>query len=589
MGYERLEPGDEGQESESRLLVDGGARAEPDGLGDVSDDEGDETPMGAASASNSPSDPQPNSAGPATTDVDPKSTPSTAASSEANPVDSEDADGGPAPQLPAQPDDDQTGDDGDDDSQGGRPDGGAPPVPSATNTGGGTNPPTPDAGPPSIPTPDSAGLQIKSNTSQIQCGAPLTLPSVEVGGSVSITLDIENYGASTLSLSASPALTSADMGEFSITGWPADTIQPGQTTSVTLTFSPHVTGTRTARLAFTSNDPTQPNCVINIRGESQPQFAAQSTGSWSSISSFSEARYDFGAAIQAGAIYIAGGFGRAGANRTELDDVQFAVLQPDGSLGSWTSTTSLPEPRGDHSSFAYAGRLYVAGGVTDWTETRLDSVISAPVLATGQLGNWVSEASLPFPRRSGTVSVYGNHVYLVGGTHDDGTTNQVFKSEFADDGSLGTWTTSAPMLYGHDSPVAVVTNGRLYVLGGSLKGGQGSAEYATIAGDGSLGPWNDAPSAPEVRSCAASFTYGDNSFFFGGNNGSANGAYATGMSAALDATGGLGPWNTLPNGLTNRRSGLEAFVYDSRAYVLGGWNGAQTAYDDVQSAPLVAN
>ena len=47
-----------------------------------------------------------------------------------------------------------------------------------------------------------------------------------------------------------------------------------------------------------------------------------------------------------------------------LNDVQYAPINANGSVGAWTATTSFNTARYGHTSVAYNGYLYVIGG---WT------------------------------------------------------------------------------------------------------------------------------------------------------------------------------------------------------------------------------
>ena len=75
--------------------------------------------------------------------------------------------------------------------------------------------------------------------------------------------------------------------------------------------------------------------------------------------------------IHDGYVYIAGGIDQAAA---PYDDVQFAPLNSNGTLGAWSTTATIPEALYYPSLSGHGEHLYLTGG---YDTGYLDSTIRA--------------------------------------------------------------------------------------------------------------------------------------------------------------------------------------------------------------------
>ena len=100
--------------------------------------------------------------------------------------------------------------------------------------------------------------------------ASLTFGTVTVGGSTSLTAQVQNSGTAPLTVSAIARCASpATSSEF---GWsPAApfTVAAGGSTTVTVTYAPTAAGTDAGCLAFASNDAANPTVNLNVSGTGQ--------------------------------------------------------------------------------------------------------------------------------------------------------------------------------------------------------------------------------------------------------------------------------------------------------------------------------
>lgn len=104
--------------------------------------------------------------------------------------------------------------------------------------------------------------------------ASLAFGTVTVGGSTSLTAQVQNSGTAPLIVSgiarcASPA-TSAEFGWSPAAPF---TVAAGGSTTVTVTYAPTAAGTDTGCLAFSSNDTANPTVNLNVSGTGQAAAA----------------------------------------------------------------------------------------------------------------------------------------------------------------------------------------------------------------------------------------------------------------------------------------------------------------------------
>src|SRR5215472_9105471 len=143
-------------------------------------------------------------------------------------------------------------------------------------------------------------------------------------------------------------------------------------------------------------------------------FAAQTPGStklWSQTSSLPEPLETQAAAVNNGFLYVMGGL----SNGTPTSSVLYAKINSDGTLKPFQETTPLP-----YTLYRYLcgvvnnGFIYAIGGIANGYTT--SSVVYAPILSDGTVGDWLYTTSLPEPLQlQGTVANKG-YLYVMGGS-----------------------------------------------------------------------------------------------------------------------------------------------------------------------------
>ncbi len=206
-----------------------------------------------------------------------------------------------------------------------------------------------------------------------------------------------------------------------------------------------------------------------------------SLGTWQSTTSFNTGRLCHASVVYNGYLYVIQGFYYSAAS--PLTDVQFAQFNADGSLGSWQSTTSFSPARWGHKSIAYNGYVYSMGG-SNWNGSyyTLNDVQYSLINTNGSLNNWQSTTSLnPSLDAFGLVE-YNGYLLITGGIISAGYSNDVKFAMINVNGSLGTWQSTTSFNTPRAGHTSVLYNGYLYVIGGTDNTGNdlNDVQYAKI-------------------------------------------------------------------------------------------------------------
>ena len=113
-------------------------------------------------------------------------------------------------------------------------------------------------------------------------------------------------------------------------------------------------------------------------------------------------------------IYVIGG--SDGTRR--FNDVQFAPINPDGTLGNWSATAPFRDERNNHASEVFHGCLLILGGYNG--DSRFKDVQVAPIETVGTLESWYNNPGIPTAVSAHTGVVCDERVYVIGGYDKDG-------------------------------------------------------------------------------------------------------------------------------------------------------------------------
>ncbi|HSX33896.1 MAG TPA: hypothetical protein VLF91_06190 [Candidatus Saccharimonadales bacterium] len=198
------------------------------------------------------------------------------------------------------------------------------------------------------------------------------------------------------------------------------------------------------------------------------------SSTWNSGSALPYAAYKASSFVANGYIYYIGGDDGTTHSRT---DVYYSKINADGSMGSWTATTSLSIGRSFASAIYLNGYLYIIGGRDATAAAVVGTTLYAKVGADGSVGSWstatgVLPASATIARASAVAA--NGYIYLMGGTSDNtnanGKTTVYYVQPSTSTGDIGSnWSTSAnslPAASGRTGATAVVANSYVYYMGG---------------------------------------------------------------------------------------------------------------------------
>ena len=251
-------------------------------------------------------------------------------------------------------------------------------------------------------------------------------------------------------------------------------------------------------------------------------------------------------------------------------------------ITGWTTSPSLPVALSDSQTIVTKNRVYLLGGV-DAIFNFVSTVYTAPINADGTLGTWSAGTSLPEISCWSQAIVTKNRVYLLGGYGVSSWVSTVYTAPINADGTLGTWSTGPSLPGALAGSQAIVTKNRVYLLGGWYAGlSYVSTVYtAPINADGTLGTWTTGTSLPEPLGGSQAIVTKNRVYLLGGHNGGS--WVSTIYTAPINEDGTLGAWTTGPS-LPGELYDSQAIVTKNRVYLLCGYSGGYTSI--VYSAPF---
>lgn len=173
-----------------------------------------------------------------------------------------------------------------------------------------------------------------------------------------------------------------------------------------------------------------------------------------------------GAVAVGGKIYLVSGNtnGHYGPVSAQVD-----VFDP--ATGTFTPLANIPHPRDHFSLVHHGGKLYAAGGritnIAADSDPHDDQVPQVDVydIAANSWSTLPASANVPVPRAGAATGVLAGELVLAGG--ESGLQTAAHGETHALDLASQTWRTLSPMITPRHSAQAIVSNGGLYVAGGS--------------------------------------------------------------------------------------------------------------------------
>ena len=195
-------------------------------------------------------------------------------------------------------------------------------------------------------------------------------------------------------------------------------------------------------------------------------------GDWEPEPSLPEARFHSYVAATPEWLYVTGG---VDANFDATDSIFRAAIGAGGRLGAFTALAPMPTPRSHHTAAVHDGFLYLAGGLTGNPTTgsqNLADIWSAPIQPDGTLGAFSTAATLDDPAATLAQFELDGDWCLVGGLDDRGRyLSTILKLPFLGGGKLGAASEVMPGLpvgrsHVHQTPLY---HDHFYSIGGSIR------------------------------------------------------------------------------------------------------------------------
>ena len=338
-------------------------------------------------------------------------------------------------------------------------------------------------------------------------------------------------------------------------------------------------------------------------------FSGSTTEYTTASNQFGTDRLGGSATVLDGYLYLAGGCTSTTDCTSVTDSVQYARLEADGTIGSWSEATDgLPAGRAWGQLEAIGDTLYYIGGQNAGGTAQATVYYASPD-GSGDVASWSTASNgLPAARTEFGAAAWNGRLYVVGGRTGSTAQDTVYVSpDLSSGGDISSsWsTTTAPAVARAGHTVISYAN-NLYVLGGYDGSNYlNDVQFSKINTNGSLEDWGYSTSLPQRVRNADGFAANGYMYLFAGrsdDNVCTPNTYVAPISANTSiATGnnptGIGEWYQTRSPLNGpERYGAAAVYNEGRAYVMGGacgstltyTGGDRTQYATLQSQPQVA-
>ncbi|KKW01800.1 MAG: GXT repeat-containing collagen-like protein, partial [Parcubacteria group bacterium GW2011_GWA1_49_11] len=239
---------------------------------------------------------------------------------------------------------------------------------------------------------------------------------------------------------------------------------------------------------------TNPSYLLDVAGKTAAFNSGQdgTVAAWNTTTILPQTLYSQTSVVANGYVYVIGGYNGVSSQST----VYYARLNSDGSVGSWNTTTILPQVLYGQTSVVANGYVYVIGGYNGVSIQ--STVYYAKLNSDGSVGSWNTTTILPQALEQTSVVANG-YVYVIGGYNGVSNQSTVYYAKLNSDGSVGSWNTTTILPQARYGQTSVVANGYVYVIGGhDGSSSQSTVYYAKLNSDGSVGSWNTTTILPQV-------------------------------------------------------------------------------------------
>ncbi len=339
---------------------------------------------------------------------------------------------------------------------------------------------------------------------------------------------------------------------------PSPTVSATPKPSATPTPKPSPTATATALPSPTPTPTTSPSPVSNL--------------TFQAAGNLPQGLVWHGAAATNGQLYVSGGTnGSSG-----FPGVWRSGLQP----WSWQGQTGLPKATEGHGFAIIGSYAYSLGGWTRGLGGPRTDVYKAAIQANGTLGPWTTTTSLPSGRSWAGWVVNGNQLIAVGGLGPNwGPQATVWQATADSQGNLSSWQSAPNLPEPRAWPGCAIADGKLWVTGGSMGTQTKATAYAATIGNGQIGPWQTGPTLPKPSEAHATVVLKGVLTLVGGDD------YTTGTPKPTAAVYQLtnGSWKAAGQ-MPFAGFGQVPVVSGNSLYLFGGHNAAHQVLNGIWKA-----
>jgi len=149
-------------------------------------------------------------------------------------------------------------------------------------------------------------------------------------------------------------------------------------------------------------------------------------GSWGTRTALPATKSTTGGAFYSGYLFVAGGV-TTGSVITST--VYSAPVNSDGTIGSWQTLSTLPAVNNYNGLTAYNGYLYSIGGCSaSFSCNSYSTVYSAPIKSDGTIGAWSTLTTLPALKGGPATAIYNGYLFVAGGHDGSAATSTVYSA-----------------------------------------------------------------------------------------------------------------------------------------------------------------
>lgn len=165
--------------------------------------------------------------------------------------------------------------------------------------------------------------------------------------------------------------------------------------------------------------------------------------------------------------------------------IYFSNVSSDGTIGEWEEDTNfLPVDIGYSQIVKTEDMVYLIGGIgNSWLSWGSSSIYKAPINPDGTIGTWSSNPNgLPLALYGSQVVINSNRIYLLGGRWFFGNSNIIYTASIGVNKTISSWSSSGSLPVSLSYSQAVITDGKLHLLGGKENSSSNDTYECTLMG-----------------------------------------------------------------------------------------------------------